>query len=207
MSSGKSAVVSSIPDIDLDFFDRSQVMALFPNAIKATQMTSDETKMVRHETGVYFQNIPSEDGMATYPYKIAEELGFMKIDFLSNKVYEGLTAQDIDGLLEIETDWSWYLDERFYLESPDTPTLVHIGGYYDLVKKYPPQSLDDIAMLIALIRPGKKTLVGRSKEYIMEHIWEKEIGNKYTFKKSHSYAYGLMVTLHAKLIAGELEII
>ncbi len=194
-----------IPDIDLDFRDRGEIVSLFPNATRASQMTHDGTRFTKHETGMYFQNIPSDPDtkLAAFDYKIAEEFGYMKIDFLSNRVYEGLTPEDIDAFLEIETDWSWYLDERFYTEVPDTPSLVHLGGYYDLVRKYPPESLTDVAMLIALIRPAKKDLVGKDKDYVLSKIWEKS-EKGYSFKKSHSFGYGLMVTLHAKIIAGEL---
>jgi len=195
----------SLPDIDLDFKDRAEVVALFPNAIRASLLNTDETRFIKHETGMYFQNIPfdPETKLATFPYKVAEDLGYMKIDFLSNKVYEDLTAEEIEAYLEMDTDWSWFRDERFFTNVPETPTLVHLGSYYDLVLKYPPESLVDIAMLIALIRPAKKHLVGKRKADILPVVWEKS-DKGYAFKKSHSFGYGLMVSLHAKIISREL---
>ena len=59
--------------------------------------------------------------------------------------------------------WDWFLDSRFY--EGDEP-LVQLGSHYDLVSKYPPESLADLAILLALVRPGKKELVGQDWEFI-----------------------------------------
>jgi len=196
----------SLPDVDLDVGDRDAVLNLFPRGIGASLLASDKTRLIKHETGMYLQNIPSDPDtrLAVFPYKDAEERGFMKMDILYNRVYADLIPVELDALMEMETDWDWYLDPRFYIEDVTTSSLVHLGGYYKVVKRHPPKSVGDLAVLIAMIRPAKKHLVGKPWETILSEIWTKT-DEGFAFKKSHSLAYGLLVSLHAKVIALELS--
>lgn len=199
--------MTSLPDIDIDVKDQESVLALFPNSVPASQMDPGRSKLVRHRTGMYLQNIPVDwtTGLAVYAYDDAESMGFQKIDILPNHVYDMLgTPDDLDEALAKPIDWGWFLDERFYNENGYS--LTHIGNHFDLVQKYPPESIIDIAVLIALIRPGKKHLIGNSWNRIVDQIWLRD-HQSYTFKKSHAVAFATLVTIHAKLIAMNLGLI
>jgi DNA polymerase III alpha subunit len=57
-------------------------------------------------------------------------------------------------------------------------------------------------MVLALIRPGKKHLqslcIERGFDSIRDEIWQQDAG--YTFKRSHSLSYAMLVYVHANLL-------
>jgi len=197
-----------IPDVDLDVKDRERAVSLFNKAIPASQL--QEGKLTTHNTGIYFQNIPVDPitGISAFPFDLAEkEFGYFKVDVIPNHVYDLIqTEEELQELLDAQVDWDWFLDERFYKNQNTKLILTHLGNYHDLVCQYPPQSVEDIAILIALIRPRKKYLKGEAWGEIKNKIWKplhKEKG--YFFKKSHAIAFALLVVVHAQLIARRLN--
>ena len=200
-----------LPDVDLDIADRVAVLDLFPDAVVASQLAPDGSKLTPHNTGVYFQNLPVDplNGLSTFPYDIAEELGYFKIDFIPFHIYE--LVSDEEELLNLVTfaesdkfPWEWFQNEMFFGDDPRL-RVAHIGGYQDLCAQYPPASVMDVAILIALIRPRKKYLIGEPWEVIEELIWgqypEEDTGKgSYFFKKSHAVGYALAVLVHMQLL-------
>ena len=85
-----------------------------------------------------------------------------------------------------------------------TENLVHIGNHTSLVSSLKPRSIMDLAMVLALIRPGKKHLVGRCAERgfdsIKHEIWIPPSDGSYHFKKAHSVSYAMLVKVHANLL-------
>jgi len=198
-----------IPDVDLDVNDRARAASLFPNAIVASQV--QKHKLVPHNSGLYFQKIPTDptSGISSFPYKEAEEEGYFKVDLLPNHVYDLVASNDeLEELLAARVDWRWFTDKRFYDNINTKYRLTHLSKYHSLACQYPPKSVEDIAALIALIRPSKKHLKGKPWAEIKEHIWEKptEDGG-YFFKKSHAVAFALLVILHAQIIARKLHLV
>ena len=67
-----------------------------------------------------------------------------------------------------------------------------------------PHSIADIAMLLALIRPGKRHLQKQCETQgfasISAEIWQREQGDAYEFKKSHAHGYAMLVYVHANLL-------
>lgn len=191
-----------VSDIDIDLGDRDRAAGLFPKAIVGSQL--HEGRMTPHKNGLYFQRIPVDEvsGLAAFPYKEAEERGYFKVDLLHNRIYDNLTSEEeLDELLAEPVDWDWFLDDRFYEHN-----LWHLGRWGWLVRKYPPKSVQDLAVLMAIIRPGKAYLYKeeRSWDDIRARVWVRE-PDGYLFKKSHGIAYALVATLHAKLIARGLR--
>jgi hypothetical protein len=78
--------------------------------------------------------------------------------------------------------------------------LFHISNHYEIIKQHLPTSLDQLAMILAIIRPGKRHLVGKSWEQIEADVWVKPTDNSYFFKKSHSYGYALAIIVQLNLI-------
>lgn len=202
-----------IPDVDLDVSDRDRALTSLKNFIQASQVNNDV--MSPHKTGIYFQRIPVDPtiNLAAFPYKEAEFLGYFKVDLIPNHVYDLVESNDeIEELLSAPVDWSWFQDERFF-DSDDTRyQLTHLAKHMNLCEMYPPKSVEDVAVLLAVIRPRKKYLIGKPREEIDEIIWKKlEEENpdndpkKYFFKKSHGTAFALLVILHAQLIARHLK--
>jgi hypothetical protein len=64
----------------------------------------------------------------------------------------------------------------------------------------PVDSITRMAMFIALIRPGKRHLVGKPWREVNESIWDKTEDGSYAYKKSHGVAYGHLVALHMNIL-------
>jgi hypothetical protein len=203
----------AIPDVDIDVVTRDKVLELFPDAVRASQMTTDGRKLVSHNTGVYFQNLPQDPllGVTTFPYDIAEDLGYYKVDFIPFHIYEHADSdkhiQEMVTFAEsVEFPWEWFTERMFFENNEPKLKLTHIGNYYDLCQAYPPTSVMDVAILIALIRPRKKYLIGEDWVDICEKIWKKlpeensDGSGNYFFKKSHAVGYALAVLVHMQLL-------
>jgi len=63
----------------------------------------------------------------------------------------------------------------------------------------PVNSIPRMAMFLALIRPGKRYLVGKTWQDISGTIWD-STDEGYSFKKSHAVSYAVLVGLHMNLI-------
>jgi hypothetical protein len=63
----------------------------------------------------------------------------------------------------------------------------------------PIDSITRMAMFLAVIRPGKKHLIGKSWREVSQTVWSKD-ADGYAFKKSHSIAYAHLVAVHANLL-------
>jgi hypothetical protein len=54
-------------------------------------------------------------------------------------------------------------------------------------------------MFLALIRPAKKHLIGKSWSEVSQTIWNKE-DDGYSFKKAHAIGYSQLVAVHMNLL-------
>ena len=181
-------------DIDIDFGDRDKLLQL----IKYTPAAMRNAKPMRkHATGVYVTDIPYDpvNDMAAIDYVIAEQRGYFKLDLLNVHVYS--QVQDEKHLVELmaEPDWA-KLNDREFVEK-----LIHLGNHYQSIKKMPEpiDSIPRLAMFLALIRPAKRHLIGKSWKEVSMTIWDKG-DDGYHFKKSHSLAYSHLVVVHMNLL-------
>ena len=172
-----------MPDIDLDFANRDDVLSI----IKHVPAVMKDGK--KHNTGAYCHEIPTNPltGMASIEYGAAEARGYFKIDFLNVNVYKDVRDEEhIVELLAVEPLWD-LLEQKDFCDM-----IFHVNGYHDLVARLKPRSIEQLAMFLALLRPGKKHLVGKCEtegwESIKDEIWEKT-ADSYSFKKSHSFGY------------------
>lgn len=183
-----------IPDIDIDVADRDYVLSKLKH-IDASIIKDDSYE--KHLVGVYFQDINVDPlaNQSTIDFKQAEELGFIKLDFLHNTIYDKFKSRSIiKKLCNKEPNWDLLKNKEIVEKLP------HIHDYYDLLQKWLPHSIDELAMFIALIRPGKKYLQKcKSYDVISQLIWEKE-DEGYQFKKSHAYAYAKTIILELNCV-------
>ena len=174
-------------DVDIDMANRDDFLKL----VKHTPASIEKDgKFTKHNTGVYFQNVPKFplQGYSTIEHKQAEQDGWFKVDFLNNHVYEGIIDEThLDKLVATEPMWELF-DHKEVVEK-----LFHISNHYDIVNQHLPTSLEQLAMILAIIRPGKRHLVGKTWEEIEADVWVKPNDNSYFFKKSHSYGYALAI--------------
>ena len=181
-------------DIDIDLADREKLLRLIHH-VPAMQ-TDSKGRKTKHNTGVYFHDVPTDPytGLCTLDYKTAEEMGYFKIDVLNVGIYQDVKDPDhLDRLASTEPDWTM-------LEYPEiVQQLFHIHSYADLVKKMKPTSVEQLAMVLAVIRPGKRHLVGKSWTEVEKQVWEK--GDEgYSFKRSHALGYALAIVVQMNLL-------
>lgn len=179
-------------DVDIDVPNRKEVLP-FIKHVPAT--IKKGTKTSKHNSGVYIQDIPVDpvNVCASIDYKEAERRGYFKLDLLNNSIYEGVRDEDhLNELIEKEPLWDLLLHDEF-LER-----LAHVRGHGQIVRKINPRCVEDLAIVIALPRPGKYHLQTKSREVIDQEIWKKS--EKYYYKKSHAYAFALSIVVQMNLL-------
>lgn len=185
-------------DIDIDLADRNLLLehiSVIPAAIRSGGTVK------KHNTGVHPTSIPFDPmhGVSALDYNVAEERGYVKLDLLNVWVYKLVRSEEHLVELMREPDWS-NLRKREFFEK-----LIHIGKHYQTMCELP-QPIDSIprlAMFLALIRPGKRHLLGKDWSHISEHIWQPDSNGLYTFKKSHAIAYAHLVVVNMNLLADD----
>lgn len=189
-----------MPDIDIDFADRTKALDKFEHVAAAI---GDNGTFKKHNTGVYCTSIPCNPltGLSTIDYKEAEDRGYFKIDFLNVSVYEKVRdKQHLNTLMETEPLWDLLQQDDF------ANLLFHVNGHGSLMRQMQPTSIEQLAMCLALIRPAKKHLIGKSWQEIASEIWTKPENGDYYFKKAHAIAYAHVVVVQMNLICEELSI-
>ena len=188
----------SFGDLDMDLPDRSALLELI-NHIPASIIKNNEIES--HNTGVYVQNIPVDPvtGLCSLDHKRAEDLGYMKLDFLNNSAYESIKSNEhLDDLLSKEPMWDLLEHEEV------VKNLFQIHAHFDVVSKMKPKSIHELAVVLALIRPGKYHLIGRSWADIEKEIWLRD-STGYIFRKSHAVAYSMIIVMQLNLLVENLD--
>ena len=188
-------------DIDIDVADRDQALAAIKH-VPASIIRDD--KITKHNTGVYFTDIPTDPftGRASIDYEAAEELGYIKVDVLNVGLYQKIKSeQHLAQLMQQEPQWDLLYDKDFCSQ------LIHIGAHYDTLIKMPEavNSIPRLAMFLAVIRPAKRHLIGKSWREVAESVWERPADNSYYFKKSHSVGYAHLVAVNMNLICEQIS--
>lgn len=186
-------------DVDIDVYGRDEILAGLECVFGRIDRTP--SKVEKHPTGVYFQNIPRNPvtNISTLDYKLASEYGYFKIDFLNVNMYEGIRDEaHLKELLNREPLWEFFELEEI------TDKLFHLHGYSRLLKKYKPKSVEDLAMILAIIRPSKAYLQQADWDKIREEVWLKT-DDAYTFKRSHSISYALAIIVNLNLLIEQMS--
>lgn len=192
---------TDLPDIDIDVADRAHALSGL-SYVKGSMLQDQELR--KHPTGIFFQNMPVDPvtGLAVFPSgkksdDMAEQMGFYKVDIIPNTAYQYVRdPEHLQKLLDQPTDWSLFTREDVVKQ------LQHINSHFDIIDAYEPSSIEDLACLIAIIRPGKKHLIGLGWDEVHSQIWLRD-DTQYTFKKSHAVAFAMMITVQLKSLIEE----
>lgn len=188
----------SAGDIDIDFFDRDRLLSKIPH-ISASRIEQGELK--KHNTGVYLQNIPLNpiSNIASIDHETGKQRGYYKFDFLNVHVYKDVKSEEhLIELMNKEPIWELLLQDEFVNQ------LFHLNGHGDILRKTCPTSVEQLAAVLAMIRPAKRYLIGKDWTTIMKEIWTKPENDDYYFKKSHSLAYAMTVVVHMNLLCEQI---
>jgi len=188
-----------MPDIDIDFLDREQAIKLF-DCVSASRLDND--KLVKHNTGIYLHEVPVDavTGLCSVPYDVAEDEKFFKIDFLNVGIYKGIKNEEhLIQLMNQEPLWDLLEDDEF------TNLLFHVNGHGITLRITKPRTIEQLAAVIAMIRPAKRYLIGKPWEIIMDEVWVKPADDQYFFKKSHAIAYATAIVVQMNLICEQIS--
>lgn len=182
-------------DIDIDLPDRSKVLELIKHTA-AMQMADGQVR--RHNSGVYVTEVPQDpvNRCAAIDYETAESRGYFKLDFLNMSVYQ-LVRDPVHYQKLLDTAPPW---QRLWEDPAWAGQLVHVGKYTDLLRSMRPDSVPRMAAFISIIRPGKAHLQNRAWGEVFDEVWNGDDSRGYTFKKSHSLSYAMLVVLHMNLL-------
>ena len=184
-----------MPDVDIDFFDRDGVLKLFKHT--PASIIKDD-KIEKHKTGVYFHAVPEHPvtGHSTLDYKKAEERGYFKIDMLNVNIYKHVKSeQELVELMIKEPDWDMLKDITI------VDKLFHLNGHFNIVSKLEPKNIEQLASVLAIIRPAKRHLMYKDWKVILSDVWERPKDGSYFFKKSHAIAYAQAIVVQMNLIS------
>jgi len=182
-------------DIDIDLGDRDKLLSLISHTAASIRK---QNTIKKHPTGIYTTDIPYDpiNNMSSIDYEVAESRGYSKLDLLNVHVYN--QVRDEKHLYELMNEPQWgKLSDPIFVEK-----LIHIGNHYNTLQKMPEpvNSIPRLAMFLAVIRPGKKHLIGLPWAEVSKTIWNREEGI-YSFKKSHAVAYANLVVVHINLLS------
>lgn len=177
-------------DVDIDVKSSTNKKAYGTQAMVYNSKTE---KVLPHPAGFYLEPVPIDDttGNCAFDYKFGSEFGFFKVDLLTNTVYDGFkTKEEVLEAATGDVDWDKFGDERIVAQLP------HIANHFDIIRRVNPRSIDDLADVLALIRPGKRPLLDRyikSKDRTRHTLYKRANNDLNYFKKSHAYSYALMI--------------
>jgi|TARA_B100001094_G_scaffold45669_2_gene40643 DNA polymerase III alpha subunit len=183
-----------MPDIDIDFKDREKALALFKH-VRASRI--DDGELTKHNTGVYMHEVPTDPSkyICSIEHKEAEEQGLFKIDFLNVSLYNDIKNEEhLVKLTEKEPLWELLTEPDF------SNKLFHVGEHSGVLKTMKPQTVEQLAAVLAMIRPAKRHLIGQPWDTVMSQVWTKPTNGEYYFKKSHATAYAVAVVVNMNLI-------
>jgi hypothetical protein len=181
-------------DVDIDMANRDDFLKLLKHTPASIEK---DGKFTKHNTGVYFQNIPKFplEGYSTIDHKQAEDEGWFKVDYLNNSVYSDIVDEaHLNKLLAMTPIW------ELLEHSEVVSKLYHVSNYLSVLQDYKPTSVEQLAMILAIIRPGKKHLLGKSFDEIEKTVWVKPESGDYYFKKAHAIAFATAIVVQLNRI-------
>ena len=184
-----------MPDIDIDFADRDVILSQLKHRVAKL----DSGK--KHNTGVYVTEVPHNpvDNLSTIEHKTAEQRGYFKLDFLNVSIYKDVRDNDhLTELMERTPIWQLLEHEDF------SESVFHLSGHGALLKQLKPQSVEQLAATLAIIRPAKRHLANETWETIMKEVWTRPTNGEYYFKKAHAVSYAMACVVHINLLCEEL---
>ena len=185
-----------MPDIDIDFADRDVILS----RIKHRVARLDTGK--KHNTGVYVTEVPHNpfNEIATIDHKDADARGYFKLDFLNVSIYKNVRDNThLEKLMETEPLWQLLEHQEF------SDQVFHLNGHSEILKKLKPQSVEQLAAVLAMIRPAKRHLVNETWQTINDNVWTKPEDGAYYFKKAHAISYAMACTVHMNLLCEEIN--
>jgi hypothetical protein len=175
-------------DVDIDFADRNVLLEKLKHRVAKLENGK------KHNTGVYFTEIPHDPAT-----NLSENRKYFKLDCLNVSIYKDV--KDNDHLIKLMTTkpmWELLEAKEF------SDQVFHLNGHAEILKTLKPKNIEQLAAVLAIIRPSKRYLLHKDWNTIMQEVWTKPTDDKYFFKKSHATSYAFAVVVHMNLICEQL---
>ena len=115
---------------------------------------------------------------------------------LNVNIYKEVKSeQELVELMIQEPDWDMLKDTKV------VEKLFHLNGHFNIVSKLEPKNIEQLAAVLAIIRPAKRGLMHKDWKDIMKEVWIKPIDGSYFFKKSHAVAYAQAIVVQMNLLS------
>ena len=183
-------------DVDIDFADRNDLLKIIPHTVATLENGA------KHNTGIYATSIPHNPltNQSTINYKEAEDRGYFKIDFLNVHIYKGIRDEGhLDELMNTEPEWELLQHDNF------VDQVFHLSGHGALCRRLQPSNIEELAMLLAIIRPSKRYLSDLDDWFaIRREVWKPPHNGDYYFKKAHAISYAVATVVHMNLLCEQI---
>ena len=94
-----------------------------------------------------------------------------------------------------EPDWDMLKDPK------TVENLFHLNGHFRIVSLLEPKTIEQLAAVLAIIRPAKRHLMHKDWKDIMAEVWVRPTDGSYFFKKSHAVAYAQAIVVQMNLMS------
>lgn len=189
-----------LTDVDIDVINRDEVLKRIECIYGRIDRPNNTFE--KHPTGVFFQNIPRDPttNISTVDHRVANNYGYFKIDFLNVNMYEFVRDEEhLKELVNKEPPWDFFEYQEI------TDKLFHLKGHSELLNLHKPKSVEDLAMILAIIRPAKAYLKGKSWDKIKKEVWTVVSGDDtYQFHRAHAISYAISVVVHMHLLVEQM---
>ena len=101
--------------------------------------------------------------------------------------------------MEQEPVWELFQHEEV------VKNLAHVANHIDVLRILKPQSIEQLAEVLAIIRPAKRYLLNETREKIESEVWTKPTDDTYYFKKAHAIAYAVSIVVQINLFCEQVE--
>ena len=119
---------------------------------------------------------------------------------IRDSLYRDIKSEEqLNRLLGTEPLWDLLTHQEF------SDKLFHVGEHSSLLQRLKPTTIEQLAATLAIIRPAKRHLVGKSWTDIMKEVWVKPSDGAYYFKKAHAVAYAHAIVVQMNLICEGLK--
>lgn len=203
---------------DLDIDIPSNKSDIVRNSFIRASVLNERGELQPHPAGVYFyKNIPTFNNMSVIDYKTIEGNNYQKIDILNNNYLNDISNDEMDFFISKieseEIEWG----ELWKFENP-----YQLAKYPGILREFKVESVMDVAIVLALIRPGSVHNYEKMKKFIHTDkllnkkseesrkilkdtygipVFDEQFtalnmeNDKYRYKKPHSlgYAYVLLI--------------
>ncbi len=185
-------------DVDIDFQTSFDLNSVIKHAIPAS--TVKKGMLAKHNCGYYLQNIPVDEhtGFAAIPFEEAEVMGYFKIDFLHLSLLDNIKSKaELRSMIATEPNWDLLQDPKV------VEKLFQVHRNADLLQKVKPRTVQQLADVCSLIRPGKVYLINRylqDPDKARDELYKRP-DKGYYFKRSHAICYALTIVAQLHMIA------